>query len=364
MSIKVTIKPFTFSDISHLSEKWLCLEEYSDCTMFLSWQWIKPWLDSLTQPAFLVEARFEGRVVGLGLFIEKKRFAFGLVPVTQWWLHRTGDQQHDQIWMEYNDFLLSKEDAPAIRSAMIKHLYEQRNRYDECIIGLSTAEVLSEYEACFCHYKSVVNDKGYLIDLSFIKDSYSSDCLSRNTRQQLNRTEKLLSEKGDLTLQIIKNTKEKKANIDKIKQLHITRWGGSDTPSGFLNPIFDEVFTKIYASEIVELVCVSLNDIQVAFLVNFIYKGKVYFYLSALEKYNDKKIKLGMIAHKKAIEYYAKQGMVSYDFLAGDSQYKKSLSNHSYMHDMKCFYIPSITLFFEQKIKIKILKLLNLVKNL
>ena len=71
-----------------------------------------------------------------------------------------------------------------------------------------------------------------------------------------------------------------------------------------------------------------------------------------------------MLAHKKAVEHYLKRGIVSYDFLAGDSQYKMSLSNQQYSHNMQCFYRSSILLSFERKIKKVALKLLGLVKKI
>jgi CelD/BcsL family acetyltransferase involved in cellulose biosynthesis len=50
------------------------------------------------------------------------------------------------------------------------------------------------------------------------------------------------------------------------------------------------------------------------------------FYQSGLEPSSDNKVKPGLVAHALAITECAAAGLREYDFLAGDSQYKKSLS--------------------------------------
>lgn len=40
-------------------------------------------------------------------------------------------------------------------------------------------------------------------------------------------------------------------------------------------------------------------------------------------------MKPGLLAHALAIQYYAENGRAEYDFLAGDSQYKRSLTSQS-----------------------------------
>jgi CelD/BcsL family acetyltransferase involved in cellulose biosynthesis len=54
---------------------------------------------------------------------------------------------------------------------------------------------------------------------------------------------------------------------------------------------------------------------------------KVFFYQSGFMYSNDNRLKPGLVTHTEAIKYYLGRGLDEYDFLAGDSQYKQSLSN-------------------------------------
>ena len=71
--------------------KWQDLEKRAESNVFLSWAWIGNWLEIITGKVFLVEAVVNDQVVGLGFFVEKTRRIFGLFPIKQWHLHRTGN---------------------------------------------------------------------------------------------------------------------------------------------------------------------------------------------------------------------------------------------------------------------------------
>jgi CelD/BcsL family acetyltransferase involved in cellulose biosynthesis len=55
----------------------------------------------------------------------------------------------------------------------------------------------------------------------------------------------------------------------------------------------------------------------------------VNFYQSGLQYDADGHLKPGLISHYCAIQHYLSAGFSDYDFLAGDSQYKRSLSTGS-----------------------------------
>jgi hypothetical protein len=106
----------------------------------------------------------------------------------------------------------------------------------------------------------------------------------------------------------------------------------------------------------------SLDDRALGYLVNFVYKDSVYFYLSALTTLNNNKIKIGLSLHSRAIQYYLRSNIKVYDFLGGEARYKESLSNSKYALSMKSFNRKSYVLIIEStlkriKFKIKLLLL-------
>ena len=64
-------------------------------------------------------------------------------------------------------------------------------------------------------------------------------------------------------------------------------------------------------------------------LYNFVHRGRVYAYQSGFHASRDNRLKPGLVSHFKAIELNYRLGNRTYDFLAGDARYKRSLSNAS-----------------------------------
>jgi hypothetical protein len=52
------------------------------------------------------------------------------------------------------------------------------------------------------------------------------------------------------------------------------------------------------------------------------YRDVVYFYMSGFRLETDNRLKPGLLTHSHAIQDYFKQGLKTYDFMAGDQAYK------------------------------------------
>ena len=77
------------------------------------------------------------------------------------------------------------------------------------------------------------------------------------------------------------------------------------------------------------MIRVSTNTQVIGILYNFIHKNKVYFYQSGFQYSDDNRLKPGLVTHFLAINLCLEQGLSEYDFLAGDSRYKASLTQDS-----------------------------------
>lgn len=352
--ITTRIKPFDSLTKVALATQWQNLEKRADCSVFLSWLWIEPWLEQMVGNLFIIEAYQNKQVVGLGVFVEKKKKVFGLFPIKQWHLHRSGNAQQDQIWIEYNDFLLASNIADKVRTIMVKALYSHNNQFQEIVIGLSSAKVLNCFHQYFSQSNILIESLGYVVDLSAIEKSYLHEVPSKNARSQINRSNKALSQLGDLAFKVVIHKDEIMALYKDIAKIHIERWENTDEGSGFSNRefiAFHQQLIKNDAANTVQISVLLLNNSPIGYLVNFIYNRRVYFYLSALITFNNNKIKVGLTLHEKAINYYVQQGMMSYDFLGGKARYKDSLSNSQYSLDIKSFYRNSFVLTTEKRLK-------------
>lgn len=357
-SVAVTLISNEQCSIDELASAWLLLEARSNASFFLSWTWIGKWLKQLSMPYYVLKATLDDEIVGLSIIVKNTRYMFGFLPVQQWWINRSGDEAFDQCWIEENDFLVDSTNTVGIKEAMVEFL-KKNNQWQEIILGMSHDEAITRFTKVANSQMTLVDDKGYGVDFSQLEKTYELDVLSRNSRQKIRQSERLLSLQGALSFQVSNQTELKLEQLEYIAQLHIQRWRETLTPSGFTNVHFREMMQALLTDEHCEILCLALNEKPIGYLVNIRYGNKVYFYLSALASYDNPKIKVGMLIQKKAIEYYQQQGVVYYDFLAGDLRYKASLTNDSYAQRMIRFYNNTWLYQLENQMKTIKNKILN-----
>jgi len=222
-----------------VSLKWQDLEKRAGNDVFLSWSWIGNWLEIISGNVFLVEAVVNEQVVGLGFFVEKTRKVFGLFTIKQWHLHRAGNEKQDQIWIEHNDFLLDANISDSVREEMVRSICNFDPLVQEIIIGLSTSDVLLSCAKSFrsksLQLRPLIDALAYRVDT---KETYVDEVLSKNTRSQVIRSEKLLNRLGNLDFYVVTGTKEVQKSLESIAKLHIDRWDKTNEGSGFTNPSF------------------------------------------------------------------------------------------------------------------------------
>jgi CelD/BcsL family acetyltransferase involved in cellulose biosynthesis len=237
---------------------------------------------------------------------------------------------------------------------MVEALFNHSNKLQEVIIGLSSRKVQDDFHRYFSESSILIQSLGYEVNLSAIEKNYLQEVLSKNTRSQINRSNKILNELGDLVFRVVTDKNEIKYLYKDIAKIHIERWGNTAEGSGFTNDEFLTFHQQLLDKSdknTVQIAVLSLNNSPIGYLVNFVYKQKAYFYLSALTSFDNNKIKVGLTLHEKTISYYREQGLKSYDFLAGEARYKDSLSSSQYTLSMNSFYRKSFVLIVERVLK-------------
>ena len=105
---------------------------------------------------------------------------------------------------------------------------------------------------------------------------------------------------------------------------------------------------------------VSAGTELIGALYGFVDHGRLYFYQSGFHYETDNRLKPGFLTHYLAIRHYLEQSTVNeYDFLAGDSQYKRSFATETrplYWIVVRRSTVPSILFRSLRWVKGKILK--------
>lgn len=332
-SIKVT----SVSKISKadLKAQWISLYKVSKPNFFLSWSWIGNWLNALEGDFTLYTATYKDELVGLGIVVEKRATRNIFIRSRQLHLHRTGEQSLDQTWIEYNDFLLADGFENAARKAIADKIISD-DSWDELIIGASARSALTPYRLAGLKETLVWHSHSYQVDLDYLrktKKDYLST-LSKNTRYQINRSVRSYEKLGNILLSVATSKEEAQKWFEESAPFHIKRWKDTTVGSGFTNPAFvkfhQDLIYKNFDRGYVDLLKITAGEHVICYLYNFIQNNEIKFYLSA-NNYdeNDSTYKPGLVSHYLAIKHYLSKGADVYDFMAGESQYKRSLSSMS-----------------------------------
>lgn len=358
MFLKILVSHYTLEDKSLLAEKWTELFTRSQNGIFLDWNWMSAWLASIPSPAIVVEAKTNEKSVGLGLLCcNTKRILFNSFEIKQLWLHKHGDDEIDQTWIEHNDFLLDSQYEDATREVMLSYIQTQLGNWHEFYLGMSQTSIQEKFEDVLGSPRILVSTSDFSVDLEEMQNvSDYLTSLSKNTRSQINRSKKLLAELGTVILTTAETKQEKQTCFEKLSQLHQQKWRHTELGSGFDNPVFvnfhktlifedvNNSYTNIYALE--------LDGVALALVYLLKTNKGWYFYLSGIQTHPDNKIKIGLLIHTLVIEQAIKHGINKYSFLAGDARYKQSMSNVSEeCQSLVCYSQPSRLLKLIEKLR-------------
>ncbi|WP_026377135.1 GNAT family N-acetyltransferase [Aestuariibacter salexigens] len=321
-----------------LKRIWSTLFQESNASTFLSWPWIKAMLKTCGDDTLILVATLNVKTVGCGIV----SFTKG-INTKKAFLHRSGKQELDQVWTEYNDFLLHKDYVKEARLALIDYCVANL-QWNEFVIGASCKDAVSAFKLhpliertewlSQCFYVNLVNYKS---------DSDYLASLSRNTRYQIKRSLKEFNDLGTLSIERADSTETALSWISDAAPHHIKRWTGTRVGSGFTNPQFvqfhERFIRNAFEQDMIDILRISAGDNIISYLYNFVEGPIIRFYLSSNVYENDaSQARPGLVAHFLAIRYYLNAGKKIYDFMGGESRYKLSLSDSSRPIELVRFY--------------------------
>jgi len=317
-------------DLAQLKSSWQVLEDMNDeLSFFHSWQWLECWISVYKPDALLTSVKYEGETVALGIFGKHRECRHKILISDQLRLFQTGNSVEDQIWVEFNDLLCHPDHTEDARHACLKALLSSKYPADEIVISMMRQSQAKNLINDFPDVNTCLSTPTYRVNLSALTASNVAylASLSRNTRYQINRSRRRYeSLYGDIKITFAKSKIQAMTFWDEAGKLHLDRWHDS----GFQNPEFvrfhQEFISRYFDTGMIDIIKITAENHLIAIIYNIIYKGSVYFYLQGLQPETDGKLKPGLTAHTLLIEHYLQSGMRSYDFMGGDSQYKKQLS--------------------------------------
>jgi CelD/BcsL family acetyltransferase involved in cellulose biosynthesis len=192
-------------------------------------------------------------------------------------------------------------------------------------------------------YHLQVTDLGnaYYIDLGKIRSNNMDylALLSRNRRQQIRRSLREYQKSGEVRLRAAKTVDDALEIFNKLILLHQKEWRKRGKPGAFSSAYMKEFHRNLIRSRFengeIQLMEFSCGGEPVGCIYNFLHRGHVLFYQSGFNYLEENVFRPGLVCHHLAALHNAAEGFSRYDFLAGESQYKKSLSTgFSQMQDI------------------------------
>jgi hypothetical protein len=316
---------------------WIELSSQAEVSFFLSWGWIENWISSLPVEVkvFLVVGTEEKR--------PKAAFFVG-IPPPSWrrfilikkslYLNSTGIPEFDSLFIEYNSILV----APGYKLSFREIIHLLPFEWEEFVLpGVDVTKFAANsiFYASSPYNVLVKTNPSFFVDLEKIRknnDDYLS-MISSNTRRQIRRAISLYKEKGQISICVATTLSQSIEIFDELVNIHQMSWKNRGMKGAFSSKYFlefhKELIKKRFENGEIQLLKVKCGDETIGCLYNFIFNKIVYFYQSGFIYSADNKLKPGLITHVEAILYNAKGNNVRYDFLAGYSQYKKSLATDS-----------------------------------
>ena len=332
VSDKYAVSCLPLMNIAELREQWLDLEARANNSFFLSWSWIGTWLSVYKPRVDVLRITNGSTIVGLALLAKAEKKRFHALNSTALFIHQLGDDEKDQIWIEYNDFLTDAKHSKAVTESGLNYLLSEYTEWDEFVLGAITeteANYFSELTGLTCI--ELWEAPTYGVNLRELRNTGKDylSFLSKNTRYQIRRSAKGYSQQGTVELERAEGVDEALNLFEQIAPLHIRRWGGGSGESGFVNAHFTNFHKSLirtaWPRKQIDIWKLKAGTQAIGFFYYFIYRNTIYFYLSGLVKAEDSKLKPGLLGHKLCIEKYITQGCDYYDFMGGDERYKASL---------------------------------------
>ncbi len=296
-------------DIAALAEQWRALEEHADLSFFQSWTWTGCLAGERFPDPILAEARDGDTVVGLALFNRRR----GLGRSTLY-LGETGIPRFDSLTIEHNGPLVAR-GRDDVRDAILR---TAARRYDLVLSGMAAPArgfVRKSQPAPFA-----------TLDGNWFARR------SANTRQQIRRAERGYAATGPILATLAQTEDQAHAWLDEMAVMHQATWQARGRAGAFADPFFGrfhhELIRRGMRRDEIVLCRVAAGQRPVGILYNFRFQGRMSAYQSGFA-YDpaEPRLKPGLVCHRQAIGQAAADGVAVYDFLAGDTRYKRSLAD-------------------------------------
>ena len=325
----IVVRVSGVADFAELGVRWRDLEQRATGSFFQSWTWTGCLAAERFPNPVLAEATENGRTVALALFNRTGR----RVGPDRLSLGESGMPELDCPYIEQNGVLTVAGRTDELTRLCLR---EVASRYDVVLPGVREATVAAVRRPAGLVSVSRSQASPF-VDLAGLRQSGGDYLAGRgtNTRQQIRRSGRFYEQAGPVVAQPAGSVAAAHALLDELSILHQAAWTGRGKPGSFAHPFFRRFHQQLIAVAIPRgeavLLRVSSGGRPIGILYNFVHRGRMLAYQSGFAyRREEPRAKPGLTCHYEAIRMALAQGLDTYEFLAGDDRYKRSLADGAY----------------------------------
>lgn len=319
---------------SALEEEWRRLEANADCSFFLSWSWIGIWLtlihdkpdiqlyrcycdDTLIAMAIVV-----GDVVQRRLFFRSHILALNEAcdPVLN-------------MFIEYNGVLATPGHEIKALEQLLRDIRNSDADWDE----IQLSNIPKEYFKSLDLHRMKLqasDETEHTIWITPLSNETSINSLiggmSKNRRWQLRRTFKEYAKEGALKIDAAQNVAEALCFFHEMGVFHTQRWKRKGQNGSFTQPSWVAFHRALISVAFdrgeIQMLRIQCNTRIIGYLYNVLWHDGVHMLQSGFVAEKNNTLRPGYVSHMLAMQFNGQLGARQYDFMVGDSEYKRVLA--------------------------------------
>lgn len=321
-----------WSELDSLEADWNALLQRSRAnTIFLTWEWIRAWLD-VTQhrhePCVVIVRDRDDRLCGIAPFYVATYRLARLLPLRV--LRVAGDAP---TGAEYPDWIVDGDREQAVEVALVEALRANTRAWDGIwmpnVADWSGAphNFVDAFRTSGCHARTR-RVPFCRIELPDSLDAYERR-LSRGRREQIRRKCRRVLGRSDVSVTRCQTREQVDVYLEALFDLHRRRWRQRGEEGSFrrrpeLARFYRRFVPVALANGWLRLFALEQGGAIRAVQLGYAYNGVFYQIQEGFDP--DSEAGVGNVLRYKVIETCIEEGLGSYDFMAGESEHKRRWS--------------------------------------
>ncbi|MGO9242066.1 MAG: GNAT family N-acetyltransferase [Bryobacteraceae bacterium] len=306
-----------------------------EASFFLSRQWVDCWLATFggeLNPDLLAFVS-GSEVVGCCLLVWRTHWMRG-IPLRRVYLNCAGEDGTDSTFIEFNSLLSLPGYQEEVANSLATLL--KRRYWDELLLPGVVEQDSIRILATSLGGAEVSESPARFIPLSRIREKRTDflTTLSSKPRYNIRRSLRTFEELGggSCTLRLAQSVDEAIAMLGELAELHQSYWVARGQPGCFSSRKFTSFHQRLIRLHFDRTLLFRLQAGTqiVGLLYCFVDAGWVYHYQSGISYALDSRMSPGLVTLSHVISYcLMRPELNGFDFMAGDSKYKRSLTADS-----------------------------------